>query len=244
MQAILPGARSRSRPYGWGMISVEPEPPRVGREATIGFPLANPGPDAVVVEQIAVKVALFGIGVEWEEIGVLGPIRLEPDPAVVQTHSITWTPSVGGHRCVRATFQVEGASEPLIVGRNLQIIEASADEDVWVQRFRLGNPRPEAAPLVLALGGNHLDEIGATVRVAGRETPAGQPIWLQGGEVVAAELELIAETDAAIDAIRTVEASTGGTLIDGIEVIVRRPARIGRAVHAELPLVGVASSRT
>ena len=241
MQAILPNARPRSRPYAWGMISIEPEPPRVGREARIGFPLANPGPDVVVVEHIAVKVALFGIGVDWEEIGTLGPIRLGPEPGAVHTHTIAWTPTIGGHRCVRASLKVAGADVPLIVGRNLQVIEASTDEDVWVQPFRLGNPRREASPIVLALGGNHLEDLRATVRVAGHEAPMGQPVWLRGGEEVPAELVLVAATDAAIDAIRTVEASVGGALIDGIEVVVRRPARVAFFVHPEHVIADVVS---
>ncbi len=236
MQAILPNGPSRSRPYAWGMIAIEPEPPRVGREMRIGFPLTNPGPDVVVVEQIAVKVALFGIGLKWEDIGVLGPIRLEPEAGVVRTSTLAWTPTVGGHRCVRATLRVAGAADPLVIGRNLQVIEASADEDVWVQRFRLGNPLQEAAPMMLTLAGNHLDDLQATVRVAGRDAPLGQPIWLRGGEDVPAELVLIAKTDAALDAIRTLEGSIAGELVDGIEVVVRRPARVTTAVRHDAPV--------
>ena len=241
MQAILPNAHSRSRPYAWGMITVEPEPPRVGREASIRFPLANPGPDLVVVEQITVKVALFGIGVEWEEIGTLGPIHLEPEPGAVNTYAIAWTPTIGGHRCVRATLDVKGRDEPLIVGRNLHVIEASADEDVWLQPFQLGNPRPEATPIVLTLGGNHQNDLRGAVYVAGHEVTASQPVWLRGGEVVAAELVLMARTDDAIDAIRTLEASRGGELIDGIEIIVRRPARVALSARSASPGAAVVS---
>ena len=235
-QAIIPNSRTRSRPYAWGMIAVNPDPPRVGAPASIGFPLTNPGPDELVVEQITVKVAHFGIGLEWEDVGTLGPIRLAPDPGVVHQATLTWTPTVGGHRCVRGSIFVAGLRDPLVVGRNLDVIEARAEQDAWLTSFRLGNPQGAAAPIMLRLGGNELADITGAVRLAGREVAPGQPIWLRPGEVVEAELLLRARTDRALDHVRTLEATINGSLVDGIEVIVRRPARFVASDRLELRL--------
>jgi hypothetical protein len=224
MQAIIPNRPALSRPYAWGCITIAPDPPRVGRETTIGFPLMNRGPDEIVVERIDVRIALFGMGQQWEEVGSIGPIHLPPHPSAVHTATIGWTPTVGGHRCVRATIHTAGA-EPLLVGRNLHVIEATADEDTWRLPFRLGNPERVAAPVMLELGGNDPRAVEGEVLIGGRPAPLGQPVWLGAGEMVEAELLLRARTDAALAHVRTLEAWIGGRLLDGIAVQVRRPAR-------------------
>lgn len=227
MQAIIPHVRSRSHPYAWGCISVNPDPPRVGEMTRITFPLLNPGPDDQTVERIEVKVAQFGIGVQWEELPTIGPFALPADPERVVEASVEWTPTVGGHRCVRAHIYVAGLAEPCAVGANLHVIEAAADARSWSVPFRLGNPEPERAPIRLQLGGNNLADVGAAVRVAGRVAPLDQPIWLAPGEEVEAELLLRARPDGALNHVRTVEAWIHGHLIDGIQVTVRRPAVAG-----------------
>lgn len=226
MQAIIPQRPARSRPYAWGSITVDPDPPRVGEPATICFPLHNPDPDEVVVERIEVRVALFGIGVEWQDLGSIGPFRLAAVSGIVRDATMAWTPSAGGHRCVRANIYVAGVARPLLVGRNLHVIQAREDEEVWRTPFFLGNPEPVAAPVALRLGGNDPRDLDAVVRVGGQRVPLDRPLWLDAGETLRAELELRAVTERALDHVRTVEASVHGRLIDGIEVVVRRPARL------------------
>ncbi len=226
MQAIIPHHPTQSRPYTWRCIDVTPNPPRAGEPVTIGFPLLNPDSDEVVVERIAVRVALFGIGVTWCDLGSIGPFRLPPRSGVVRDAAITWTPDTGGHRCVRASIAVAGMPDPLVVGRNLHVIQASADEEVWRTPFLLGNPEPVPAPVALHLGGNDPRDLDAVVRVGGQRMPLQRPIWLGAGEVLRAELELRAVTERALDHARTLEGSIRGRLLDGIEVIVRRPARL------------------
>jgi hypothetical protein len=225
MHAIVPNRPARSRPYAWGSISVDPDPPRVGEVTTIIFPLANPGPDEVVVERIDARVAFFGIGVQWEPLPTAGPFRLMPDPRHIVPARIEWTPREGGHRCVRAAIHVRGEEQACHVGRNLQVIEAAAEEELWRMPFRLGNPEREQAPIMLRVGGNAVDALAVEVRVGERLVPLDQPIWLRPGEEVPAELLLRARTDAALHHIRTLEGYIGGRLLDGIEVTVNRPAR-------------------
>ena len=225
MQAIIPHVPTRSRPYAWGSITVAPDPPRVGEVTRIGFPLANPGPDDVVVERIEASVANFGIGVRWEKLQPLGPLRLPADPAHIEHATVEWTPQQGGHRCVRATIRVRGLAQPCVVGRNLQVLEASAEEEHWRVPFRLGNPNHEPAPMLLALGGNDPHALAATVLLAGRAVSLDQPVWLEPGEEVDAALLLRARTDAPLHALRTLEGRIHGRLIDGIQITVRRPTR-------------------
>lgn len=226
MQPIIPNRPTRSRPYAWGSISVNPDPPRVGVVARIEFPLANHDVDEVVVERIDTQVALFGIGVEWEQLPSIGPFRLPPDPDHVEHASVEWTPKIGGHRCVRSSIAVAGVAEALLVGRNLHVIEAQAADDFWRVPFRLGNPGRVAAPIALRFGGNDAAALDVAVRVGGRMMPLDRPLVLRPNEVVHAELLLFAQTPGALRHVRTVEAYIGGQLLDGIQVTLHRPAQV------------------
>ena len=245
MQAIIPHVRSRSQPYAWGCISVNPDPPRVAEVTRITFPLLNPGPDDQSVERIEVKVAQFGIGVQWEDLPVIGPFALPADPDRVVEASVDWTPRAGGHRCVRARIHVAGLAEPCAVGCNLHVIEAGADERDWSVPFRLGNPERVRAPIRFQIGGNNLAAIRAAMRVAGRGVPLDQPVWLAPGEEVEAELLLRAQLDGALNHVRTLEAWVHGHLIDGIHVTVRRPAatNAGDGDQPALPIHEDAAAR-
>lgn len=226
MHAIIPHVRSHSQPYAWGCISVNPDPPRVGELTRITFPLFNPGPDDQTIARIEVKVAQFGMGVRWEELPPLGPFALPADPDHVVAATVEWTPTIGGHRCVRGQIHVAGLVEPCAVGCNLHVIEAGADERAWSVAFRLGNPEPRRAPIRLRIGGNNLAAVDAAVRVGGRTVPTDQPVWLAPGEEVEAELMLRAQRDGALNHVRTVEAWVNDHLIDGIHVTLRRPATV------------------
>ncbi|MFI5271998.1 MAG: hypothetical protein ACHQ4H_03065 [Ktedonobacterales bacterium] len=229
MNAIIPNVRSRSRPYAWGCIAVNPNPPRVGELTRIVFPLLNPGPDDLVIERIDVRVSHFGIGVHWDELPAIGPFVMPPDPKRIVEAMAEWMPTESGHRCVRAAIHVAGSSELFEVGRNLDVLEAGADERLWSVPFRLGNPERARAPLRLHIGGNNLAAIEAAVRIGGAVVPLDQPVWLDAGEEVHAELLLRARLDSALNHVRTLEATIHGRLIDGIHVTVLRPAALGDA---------------
>lgn len=227
MQAIIPDRPAHVRPYAWGSISVNPDPPRVGELTRIVFPLTNPGQDELVVKRIDVQIARFGMGVTWEKLGSIGPFRLPPDPNHIEEAFVEWTPTQGGHRCVRANIHVKGVRSPLLAARNLHVIDAAAGDGDWLVPFLLGNPQRVRAPIMLRVGaegdGNLLR---AALRVAGRAVPTDQPIWLRPGEEVDAELRLFAPPGQALDGARTVEAYIAGRLIDGIQVTVHRPALV------------------
>src|SRR5215469_1612268 len=130
------------RPYAWGNIEVNPDPPRVGEVTRISFPLANAGSGELVVEQIDVRIAPFGMGMPWEQLDPIGPFVLPPDAGRVEKATAEWIPTEGGHRCVRAHIHVRDLSAPLMVGRNLDVIQAGEQESQWRVPFQLGSPNP------------------------------------------------------------------------------------------------------
>jgi hypothetical protein len=225
MRAIVPNRPAQARPYAWTQVRVEPNPPRVGSPMRITYPLSNFESYPVVVERIVTRLAHFGMGVPWEELAPIGPFELPPDPRHVVEATQDLVPQTGGHRCIRAQIFVEHMPEPLTVGRNLDIIEANADDTIWRVPFHLGNPGTVAAPIAVRMAAlDASDVLQAQLRVAGRALRPGEPVWLRPGEVVPAELELLAEEGPALEAVRTVEAIVAGRLIDGIEIHLSRPA--------------------
>lgn len=235
MKAIIPNQPTRSRPYAWGSITVNPDPPRVGEATDIVFPLANPGPDDLIVERIEAKVAFFGIGLEWEPLSSIGPYRLPADPHHIEHATISWTPKQGGHRCVRAEIFVKGIRQPCQVGRNLHVIDAAAEEEYWTVPFLLGNPEAAPAPIQLHTGGNDRAALDVAVRIRGRVVPLDRPIWLDAHEQIEAALLLRARTGTPLAHLRTLEATIRDRFIDGIEVTVRRPAHVAPTTRAVLP---------
>ena len=234
MQAIIPNLPTRSLPYAWKSISMTPDPPRVGERICIDFPLHNPGPDTVTVERISSQVALFGIGLDWEALPEIGPFVLPPDPHGVVHAQTFWTPTIGGHRCVRAHMHVARQSGVFTVGRNVQVIDAVEGEDAWNVPFKLGNRSARRRAYVFTIGGNDLASVGAQLWIHGRGITLDDPVWLHGYERVDAVLRLSAHTSSRLQHTRTVEAWTEGQLVDGIAVMVRRPAA---SRLAEVPAV-------
>jgi hypothetical protein len=225
MRAIVFNRPSRTRVYAWDCIHVAPNPPRAGQVTRLTFPMVNPGPKPVVVERLDVWIPPFGIGVRGEQLPPLGPVTLAADPDHIEELATEWVPTEAGHRCVRATIHVQN-SAPIHVGRNLDVIEATADEREWRVPFRLGNPEPVAAPIVLRTRGNdpNGDLLEAVVHAGARELPLGRPVWLEPEEELAAELVLRASHAEALDHWRALEGYLHGRLLDGIQVTVRRPA--------------------
>lgn len=211
-----------NRPYAWSSVVVTPDPPQVGQTARILFPLRNPSQQEMVVERIETKVAVFGMGVTWHTLDPIGPFTLPPASDDVTEAAVEWTPDSPGHRCVRANIFVRDQASPLVVGRNLHVIESGATSYQWNVPFHLGNPKPERAEIVLRVDAGA--QFDALMWVAGRRVPADGKILLDAGEEVAAELRLLAYPGRALDAVATVEAWHGAELIDGIQVTVLRPA--------------------
>ncbi len=224
MEAIQLNHPVHPHRYACGGITVTPNPPQVGVVTILGLSLKNAGSEPVTISRIETMVARFGMGVAWEELPVVGPFHLPADPAYIEEVTMQWTPLKGGHRCVRATIHIETLPQPLRIGRNLQVIESEAERTMWNVPFRLGNPEDQRMPIVLDVGGDSPASIGAHVIVNGRMVRSREPIWLNAREEVDAMLLLRARTNAALESASTVEATIGGRFLDGIQIVVHRPA--------------------
>ncbi len=225
MTALQLNGGTLPHPYASQSLIVTPNPPRVGEATTLALTMKNSGPTPLTIKRIEFFVAAFGVGVSWEQLPTIEQFTLPVDPTHETRAAIEWTPTYGGHRCVRALVHSDVLPRPLRIGRNLQVIEASADCQTWHIPFHLGNPEKERRPITLEFG-NALDELEALVVVKGRLHRAGDPIWLNAGEETEAQIILKARTLDAIYSIKTVEAHIDGRFIDGIQVEVRRPAFI------------------
>ncbi len=228
MDAIQLSSVTQLDRYACRTITVTPSPPRVGEATTLGLAFKNTGPEAITLTRIQFLVAAFGMGLGWEQLPLVENLCLPADPQHVEEVAVHWTPTRGGHRCVRVTIESEVLPQPLRIGRNLQVIESSAERNTWHVPFQLGNPENERMPVMLELGGDTTDGVDAIILINGRPVHSGQPVWLNAGEVVEARLLLRARTPEAIGAVKTVEASIQGRFIDGIQIEAYRPALISR----------------
>jgi len=223
VEAIQLNGVTRIDRYACRSISVNPNPPHVGEATTLALALKNTGLEAITINRIQFMVAAFGMGVGWEQLPPIEHINLPADPQYIEEVAVQWTPTRGGHRCVRVTIEADVLPQPLRIGRNLQVIESTADRRTWQVPFRLGNPENEHMPVMLELGGDNADGVDATVLINGRPVHTGRPVWLNAREEVDARLVLRARTQEAIGALKTVEAYIQGRFIDGIQIEVYRP---------------------
>ena len=229
MEAIQLSSVTQVDRYACRRISVTPSPPRVGEATTLALAFKNTGPEAITLKRIQFSVAAFGMGLSWEQLPAIEDLCLPADPRRVEEVAVQWTPTRGGHRCVRVTIESDALPQPLRIGRNLEVIQSTADRSAWHVPFHLGNPENERMPVMLELAGDHTDGVDAIVLINGRQVHRGQPVWLNAGEAVEARLLLHARTPEAIAAVKTIEASIQGRFVDGIQIEVYRPAFIGRS---------------
>lgn len=225
----------RPHRYASGGLIVMPNPPRVGMAATIALYLKNTAAGPTTVTRIETMVAQFGMGVRWEPLPTVGPLHLPADPNHIEEVKMRWIPLKGGHRCVRAHIHTDMLPGPIMVGCNLHVIEAEAEQTGWHIPFRLGNPEDRRMPVALDIGGSDTAEVAVHAVVNGRLLHPGQPVWLNAREEVDAELFVRTQTAAAIDRVVTVEATIEGRFIDGIQVVVHWPVKRERSVYSFTP---------
>jgi hypothetical protein len=234
MRPLLLGQPPRPQhPYMGRSLSVTPNPPVVGQPCRLAVALQNSTAAPIEIARVEMRIAPFGMGMEWENVPTPGAITVAPGA----THDIeaSWTPTTGGHRCVRATIeQIAPTPWTYHLGCNLDVIDAEAHEGQWRIPFHMGNPTAKPAPIELVIG-DASEQLDALVLVHGRPYRRDQPIWLDPGAAAEAEVLLRAARPGMLAAIQTVEARIHGQLIDGIAIVVRRraPLTAGMALPAE-----------
>lgn len=233
MEAIQLNGLMHPHPYACRSLSVNPDPPEIGKVTTLALALKNAGPQAIIIQRIEFKVAQFGMGVRWEHLPPIEQLTLPANGDHIEEIAVQWTPTVGGHRCVRVAIHADVLPHPLHIGRNLHVIEAAAGRNFWQVPFRLGNPENERMPVTLKLGDENPAAVEANILINGRLHHSGQPVWLNARQEVDARLILHARTDDAIATIKTIEATIMGRFIDGIQVEIHRPAYVMRRPYME-----------
>ncbi|MBE3560424.1 MAG: hypothetical protein IMW89_14545 [Ktedonobacteraceae bacterium] len=218
--------RMHPHPYASRDIAVEPNPPQVGVPTRLMMRLNNPGTEPLVVQRVEMKIARFGMGMAWESLPPLGPFRLPPDPEYIEEVTVEWTPTEGGHRCVRAALFIETLPQPLRAGRNLYVIESPAEQHIWSIPFHVGNPTGRAAPFTFAFKGELPDGISARLVAEHRALKPGEQLWLEAGQELPAVLRLLAHDERELHTIHSIEAFLGGQFLDGIQVELHRPALV------------------
>ncbi|WP_376796643.1 hypothetical protein [Thermogemmatispora sp.] len=241
-QTLPPADLSRRLRFAAGGLTIAPNPPRVGETATIYLHVCNETGEPLQVRKIRPSVYSFGVGfLESEPLPEQGPLTLPADPTCIEVLTWQWLPLVGGHRCLRVELDIEGWLQPLIVGCNLQVIEAEAESYRWRVPFLLANPTRKAQPLRLQL---HTQSLGLEARAFrfwvelagdGSRWPLGRPLWLRPREERGAFLLIRAHPlDAgAFRLTGDIEAWLGGQFLDGIRVIVSRSAPVELAALPE-----------
>ena len=107
MEAIQFNDATRMHRYACQGISVNPNPPRVGEVTTLALALKNTGLEAITINRIQFMVAAFGMGLGWEQLPPIEHLILLADPQHVEDVAMQWTPTKGGHRCVRVTIEAD-----------------------------------------------------------------------------------------------------------------------------------------
>jgi hypothetical protein len=228
-----PGRQAYLGRYASTGMVITPNPPRVGEMTTITYYLQNMEPRPITVRAIETCISAFGMGTAGEKLPKLGPLVLPADPAHIEEVHLEWVPLRGGHRCVRAFIYLEGRAQPLWLGCNLQVIEAAADIFFWRVPFRVGNPTAKPQPLSLTLSTSPVEGLQIAVDMPGARPAGGrhgpgrsQSYWLQPYEEREALLIVRAATPEAFESISDVQAWLGDQFLDGIRVIIRRPAQV------------------
>ncbi len=224
MEPIPITGHQQLHPYACRGLSIDPDPPEVGQPSLISLLLVNSDPLPLTVSHVEFSVARFGIGVlEPEHLPPLGPFVMPADPDHTELVRVTWTPGESGHRCVQALIHIAGCSQPQRLRRNVLVLEeVDSSRREWQIPFRLGNPDTEPAALVLSTVGDAARSVAALMMVKGRYVPLGQPIQMAPREEVDAMLVLLAPRAATGEIALGLEATSGGRLIDGIQLEVRR----------------------
>jgi hypothetical protein len=239
MRPLLLGqAPQPQHPFMGRSLCVTPNPPVVGQPCQLAVALHNAGAVPVEIARVEMRVAFFGMGMQWEDVPAPGPLTVAPG-ATAEIAS-PWRPTAGGHRCVRATIeQIAPTPHTYHLGCNLDVIDAEAHEGQWRMPFWVGNPTAAPAPIELIVS-DASEQLDALVLVHGRPYRRDQPLWLDPGAAVEAEVVLRAARPGMLAALQTVEARLHGQLIDGIAIVVRRHASIRASIA--LPSEGYRAS--
>jgi hypothetical protein len=120
----IPLHKPHEKTYAETELSIEPDPPQLGRDAKVSAVLQNNGP---VTSEAVVEFgwAQFGMGIPFTTTGMMPYTRtVEAAPGMTVTAWVTWTPAFSGSHCVMVKLIDPGGDyEDLVSQRNVDVVE-------------------------------------------------------------------------------------------------------------------------
>jgi len=120
----VPLHKPHEKGYAESEISIDPYPPQQGQPTQISTVVYNTS-DLTMTVKLEFGWAQFGMGIPFSTTGILSHTRwVTLSPGMTTTVSVTWTPSMSGHQCVRILLSdSEGRYEPQESQRNVDVEE-------------------------------------------------------------------------------------------------------------------------
>jgi hypothetical protein len=136
----IPLHKPHEKTYAETELSIDPDPPQLGKDARISAVIQNNGPNTstVIVE---FGWAQFGMGIPFTTTGLMPTQRvITLGPAMTTTAWVTWTPSLTGSNCIMVTVvDPAGDYEDLVSQRNVRVIDRPPCDRTLVYNFTVYN---------------------------------------------------------------------------------------------------------
>ncbi|MGD9099572.1 MAG: hypothetical protein PVF45_03765, partial [Anaerolineae bacterium] len=123
-EPLPPLDKPHEKGYAESEISIVPYPPRLEQDSIVSTVIYNTSPDTVTVN-LEFGWAKFGMGIPFSITGMSPYTRaVTLGPGLTTTTSVTWTPVLSGHQCVRVLLsEASGHYEPQESMRNVDVVE-------------------------------------------------------------------------------------------------------------------------
>jgi hypothetical protein len=120
----IPLHKPHEKTYAETELSIEPDPPQLGRAAKVSAVLQNNGP---ITSEVVAEFgwAKFGMGIPFTTTGMSPYTRtVQAAPGMTVTAWVTWTPAFSGTHCVMVKLIDPGGDyEDLVSQRNVDVVE-------------------------------------------------------------------------------------------------------------------------
>jgi hypothetical protein len=139
----VPLDKPHEKGYAESEISIKPYPPQLGQDSRVSTVVYNTSPDTVTVN-LEFGWAKFGMGIPFSTTGMSPYTRsVTLSPGLTTTASVTWTPALSGHQCVRVLLSdSSGHYEPQESMRNVDVAEEPPCGQTRVFTFTVYNDSP------------------------------------------------------------------------------------------------------
>ncbi|MGE5224429.1 MAG: hypothetical protein ACM3PY_18480 [Omnitrophica WOR_2 bacterium] len=176
-------------PYAEREITVNPNPPVVGKPANVCVTLVNPT-DVDQKVNVTFSAADFGAGINFTAIQTVNGAVIPAHGTV--TLCIVWTPAPGGtlHRCIQVQIHQDGYQD-IYSQRNLDLLRFKISDlrpgaFLVLPDFLIHNPGPDPAPFVFDLMAKGINpallDIQLMDAATGKQVMPGDVVNFMGNE--------------------------------------------------------------